>query len=370
MNTFGENVLGLSTNEVYNGPRGAASQSNFPDAVDRLTDAVPQYNPYQQPANPPKSSNVKAAPTMAHRVNKPLPKSAEYNDLVDNLREVNAQMGRLLGKCVNVLERELFPDIESKEEKGEEEGLPKNEEAGAATSQHSGAAAMKEEASVIMALVGIKHVRDVLLGKQRELDVSVANQIAQMHMNENTGTAGEETEDRPVATADAIQPKATPPAAEKESAKRPVAEPRSDLAAKAPAPAPSNIANLQTKAPDSQPKALDSAYISPHRLPSKPSVTYNIDDLLSDTLNEEQVVPARVSKDKFSWMMESNQSSPTSKKSGTATGPLFSSTSPGSSRSATSANMRRPGNRSLATNAVSVDPLDARNADKRKLYDL
>ncbi|KAI9276340.1 rab-GTPase-TBC domain-containing protein, partial [Umbelopsis sp. AD052] len=132
MNTFGENVLGKSGPDMNNAARP-----------------------------PPKATPAKAKPPMAHRVNKPLPSNTQYNDLVDNLHEVNSEMGQLLAKCVNVLERELFPDIvdEEKASEGEPQEGPKPP--------------MKEEASVIMALVGIKHVRDVLLGKQRELDLSV-----------------------------------------------------------------------------------------------------------------------------------------------------------------------------------------------------
>ena len=364
VNTFGENVLGRSANDIQRvNSSPSNTKSNFPDAVDRLTDS-PQYNPYQ-PVNEPKPA--KASPAMTHRVNKPLPKTADYNDFVDDLREVNAQMGQLLGKCINVLERELFPDEESKEAHEEEDDDQKNPEA--TSNQQRSGMAIKEEASVIMALVGIKHVRDVLLGKQRELDASVANQIAQMHIdNESTETVdtsmvATENEERQSGTTDTGPIPKSSSAAEAPVPTKPAIQSRPDPATKEAAPNPTSI-------PLPPPKVLDSTYVSPHPLPSKPNVSYNINDLLSDTLKDDQVSPTRVNKDKFSWMLESNQAS-TRKVGALPTAPLFSSTSPGSSRPGTSANPRRSGNRSPATtSAVSVDPLDARNADKRKLYDL
>lgn len=356
--------MGRSANDIQRvNSSPSNTKSNFPDAVDRLTDS-PQYNPYQ-PVNEPKPA--KASPAMTHRVNKPLPKTADYNDFVDDLREVNAQMGQLLGKCINVLERELFPDEESKEAHEEEDDDQKNPEA--TSNQQRSGMAIKEEASVIMALVGIKHVRDVLLGKQRELDASVANQIAQMHIdNESTETVdtsmvATENEERQSGTTDTGPIPKSSSAAEAPVPTKPAIQSRPDPATKEAAPNPTSI-------PLPPPKVLDSTYVSPHPLPSKPNVSYNINDLLSDTLKDDQVSPTRVNKDKFSWMLESNQAS-TRKTGALSTAPLFSSMSPGSSRSGISANPRRSGNRSPATtSAVSVDPLDARNADKRKLYDL
>ena len=354
MNTFGENVLGRSGPDMHNASRPAVSaKSNFPDAVDRLTDA-PQYNPYQasnQATAQPKPTPAKAKPPMAHRVNKPLPSNTHYNDLVDNLHEVNSEMGQLLAKCVNVLERELFPDIDDEEKAGEGE-----------TSEGQTQPSIKEEASVIMALVGIKHVRDVLLGKQRELDLSVANQIAQMNISQSNNTETEEVP-KPSNTADAsaISEEAKDDSQQEEEVVKELVKEDTKLPAVAPEPA--------AAAPPARPpsfKALTSTYVSPNPLPPKPNVSYNIEDLLSDTLKDGGSATRVNNKDKFSWMMESSPT-PAGKKLGSSSS-LFSSSAPGSSTSRSAA-AKRSGNRSPATSAVSVDPLDARHADRRKFYD-
>lgn len=340
---------------MHNASKPAVStKSNFPDAVDRLTDA-PQYNPYQAPAQAtvqPKPTPAKAKPPMAHRVNKPLPSNTHYNDLVDNLHEVNSEMGQLLAKCVNVLERELFPDVAEEEKAGEGE-----------TPEGQTQPSIKEEASVIMALVGIKHVRDVLLGKQRELDLSVANQIAQMNISQSNNTETVEVL-KPSNTADAsaISEEAKDDSQQEEQMVKELVKEDTKLPAVAPEPAPA--------APPARPpsfKALSSTYVSPNPLPPKPNVSYNIEDLLSDTLNDGGSTTTRVNnKDKFSWMMESSPTPAAGKKLGSSSS-LFSSSAPGSSTSRSAA--RRSGNRSPATSAVSVDPLDARHADRRKFYD-
>lgn len=353
MNTFGENVLGRSGPDMHNASRPAVStKSNFPDAVDRLTDA-PQYNPYQasnQATAQPKPTPAKPKPPMAHRVNKPLPSNAQYNDLVDNLHEVNSEMGQLLAKCVNVLERELFPDIDDEEKAGEGE-----------TSEGQPKPSIREEASVIMALVGIKHVRDVLLGKQRELDLSVANQIAQMNISQSNNTETEEVP-KPSNTADAsaISEEAKDDSQQEEEVVKELVKEDTKLPAVAPEPA--------AAAPPARPpsfKALTSTYVSPNPLPPKANVSYNIEDLLSDTLKDGGSTTRVNNKDKFSWMMESSPT-PAGKKLGSSSS-LFSSSAPGSSTSRSAA--KRSGNRSPATSAVSVDPLDARHADRRKFYD-
>ncbi|KAG2177509.1 hypothetical protein INT44_008020 [Umbelopsis vinacea] len=351
MNTFGENVLGKSGPDMNNAARPVVpTRSNFPDAVDRLTDA-PQYNPYQtsnqSTPQPPKATPAKAKPPMAHRVNKPLPSNTQYNDLVDNLHEVNSEMGQLLAKCVNVLERELFPDVvdEEKASEGEPQEGPKQP--------------MKEEASVIMALVGIKHVRDVLLGKQRELDLSVANQIAQMNINQSSDPEVEEAP-KPSNTADAT---ASQEVVVKEMDSEPI---KHDTEPK-PSPVVESPVTTQPPASARPPsfKALNSTYVSPNPLPPKPNVSYNIEDLLSDTLNDGSSTTRVNNKDKFSWMMESSPGG--GKKLGSSSSSLFSS-SPGSS-AASRSGAKRSGPRSPATSAVSVDPLDARHADRRKFYD-
>ncbi|KAI8575634.1 hypothetical protein K450DRAFT_260766 [Umbelopsis ramanniana AG] len=342
MNTFGENVLGRSGPDMNNAAARPVipTRSNFPDAVDRLTDA-PQYNPYQtsnQPTpQPPKPTPAK--PPMAHRVNKPLPSNTQYNDLVDNLHEVNSEMGQLLAKCVNVLERELFPDIDDEEKAGEGESQE---------GQKQPSGAIREEASVIMALVGIKHVRDVLLGKQRELDLSVANQIAQMNINQSSHSEVEEAP--PSNTADATSEEVV----KQMDTEQIKGEPKQPSSAQ---PVVKSEPPVSKQPPPF--KALSSTYVSPNPLPPKPNVSYNIEDLLSDTLKDGGSSTRVNNKDKFSWMMES---SPAGKKLGSSSS-LFSSSA---SRSAA----KRSGNRSpAATSAVSVDPLDARHADRRKVYD-
>ncbi|KAH8552548.1 hypothetical protein BGW37DRAFT_550784 [Umbelopsis sp. PMI_123] len=365
MNTFGENVLGRSANDIHTAAKTPiSSKSNFPDAVDRLTDS-PQYNPYQpttQPSSQPVSAPVKPAPAMAHRVNKPLPKNTKYNDLVDNLHEVNSEMGQLLAKCVNVLERELFPKID--EENNEREHATQENQ------QQSGAV-IKEEASVIMALVGIKHVRDVLLGKQRELDVSVANQLAQMKISQSASTTTE--------TEEAPKPSNTPDATEyteegKTEVKEEIKQQSQTTKPVAVAVAVAEPFNKETAPAQTQPpsfKALDSTYVSPNPLPPKPNISYNIEDLLSDTMKDNRGSPSRTnSKDKFSWMMESSQATTKGGKKPGSSSALFSSiNAPGSSSSRSASNIKRSNNRSLATNTVSADPLDAKQADRRKFYD-
>lgn len=364
--------MGRSVNDVPP-PR---AKSNFPEGIDRLAEAQP-YNPYsaanaysatQPKPRPPPSNNSNAEQA---RVNKPLPKGgAQYDDLIDDLHEVNAQMGQLLGKCIAVLERELFPLEEEAESTDAKVPVVNSPEAEASETTEAGdnkeSPILKDEASVIMALVGIKHVRDVLLGKQRELDVSVANQIAQEHFSEAaaTGSGKAETEaDSDVNSSNDKTVSVTAPTALNKSD-----EPSSTLnKAPAAAPAPNTgDASPKPESPGKQSKLARPAvpppaklqhvpYVSPNPLPPKPSVSYNIDDLLSDTLQSE---PAATNKDKFGWMMEAGNSSGSSKRSSG----LFSSASK-------SGSSKRQGIKPQ-TSAVSADPLDARNADKRKVYDL
>ncbi|KAM3579718.1 hypothetical protein VKS41_007802 [Umbelopsis sp. WA50703] len=374
VNTFGENVLGRSVNDLPP-PR---AKSNFPDGIDRLTEAQP-YNPYAT-ANPYSAAQPKASPPASsakvepHRVNKPLPKggAAQYDDLIDDLHQVNAQMGQLLGKCITVLEKELFPAVDQEDSIDAKVPDAKDFEAEASEPKAGGGdgshGPLKDEASVIMALVGIKHVRDVLLGKQRELDVSVADQITREHFNQPP-TASDKTEtkvgsgpsisnDQTAAPAAEIDKQDAPPLT---SDNGPSSMPSTgDASPKPLSPSkPSQPEQAKTaKATAPLAKLQHVPYVSPNPLPPKPSVSYNIDDLLSDTLHDQ---PAATNKDKFGWMMEGRggTSNSSSSKRGS---PLFSSTSK-------AASTKRQGSKPH-TSAVSADPLDARNADKRKVYDM
>lgn len=364
------------------GPRRSTVSSEFPSGIDRVATSFKQ-----------------------ERVT-PLPKSSDDRSSSKS-RLVNQQMGELMAKCISMLEDEIFsptseaatneatmtdkadtteenvvPDVdtitptEEEERVLEDENAEDNKKNVTVTidkdTQEAHKIPARNEATIIMALAGLKHVRDVLLGKQQHFDTSVIDS------NLVTPDASDEWKWDMVDHKDAIINSPVPSAMDdSQSAKRSIFIPQTsasiiskdtDINYVKDKPLPL-IVEQKTSPPPvvSQPKLpqVPITYIPANPTPPKQPIKYSIEDLLSDP-DLQLASPKASANVKFKWML-SNENEEQSG-ANVVSNDLFKT-----EQAPKMAPRKRSSfiiNKSVPVGAdESIDPLDAKNVDNRRAYE-
>lgn len=251
-------------------------------------------------------------------------------------------MGDVLAKCIDILETEIFSDKQNAPSE------PKQDDDNGETKQETEAAKNKipgsepDQANIIGALAGLKHVRDVLCGKQTLFDPAVIQTFFENNKKDETRSSFSEWDVVSYDDHEADQEKGQL-RQQAEGATPVPAQTTTHLDYEKTKASPPIKTEEMTQQPGSAPNT---------RSPPKQHVIYSIEDLLADP--SLQTVGVEKS-DKFQWMsaVEDND--------------LFSQpkrpTSLRKYSSSHSINHPRPASTS------AVDPLDAKNVDKKKAYE-
>ncbi|GAN10645.1 TBC1 domain family member 5 [Mucor ambiguus] len=407
VNTFGENVLGRPQDGM--GPRRSTVSSEFPSGIDRIANT----HKYDQRVPP-----------------IPIPKSAE--DQAARTSAVNRKMGEMMAKCISLLETEIFPEPSTSEDKYEtiskskqdlqaipdDESKPSNQEADEAdqdvTNYDSSSSSVSEDkkdasnyavkeplqddATIIMALAGLKHVRDVLLGKQGHFDASAID-IKLDSSTPNSTSNGEDwkwdlVDHKEIASTASIPSSPPPPTIAAKRASATIFVPPQTSSSlistdmdsptfeKDTKPLPPIIQQSEEKHQKpttvfEEPKLPQApiTYISTNPPPTKQQIKYRIEDLLSDP-DLQLPSPKASANAKFKWMLE-NENIATDKQpsslsnqstsNGGGSQELFKSEQRLSPRKRSSFIIKKPV--SDRTSESTVDPLDAKNVDSRRSYE-
>lgn len=339
------------------GPRRSTVSSEFPSGIDRV------------------ATNFKQERAT------PLPNKSEDRS-VAKARAVNQQMGELMAKCISMLENEIFAplpqaktthvedslvpdaDIEVsslKEYEGSESSSIVEEKSSDHKKLETTNIPAQNEATMIMALAGLKHVRDVLLGKQQHFDASV------MDPKFNLSDTSEEW--------DIVDPKEaslnSPAMDDPQPTKTPIFIPQTsasiisndmDSSYVKDKPLPPIVEPIKV----AEPKLPPVTYIPTNPTPPKQSIKYRIEDLLSDP--DLQLTSPKASNNvKFKWML-SNENEDQNEVNANSSNDLFKSEqAPRMSprkRSSFIINKSKP-----IEAGEAVDPLDAKNVDNRRDYE-
>ncbi|CEP09480.1 hypothetical protein [Parasitella parasitica] len=393
VNTFGENVLG----KQQEGPRRSTMSSEFPAGIDRIANT----HKFEQRVPP-----------------IPLPKN---NDDFARLASINRSMGDMMAKCISLLENEIFPEPSIPEKKDEavrrssedshnvskDKAAGEDEDVADYDSNSSSIVEEREkaseapvkgptqnEATIIMALAGLKHVRDVLLGKQAQFDASVIDVKLDGSTPDSTAN-GEEWKwdlvDHKEAASINSTPSSPPPptvSAKRTSATIFVPPQTSSSLISADIDSPTFERESKPLPPPAAPAAggggdggfqelklpqVPITYIPVNPTPPKQQIKSRIEDLLSDP-DLQLSSPKASANAKFQWMLN-NEDSPADKQTSSASSlnssgglDLFKSEQkPLSLRKRSSFIMKKPV--SGSSNENVIDPLDARNVDSRRSYE-
>ncbi|KAI8379875.1 rab-GTPase-TBC domain-containing protein [Choanephora cucurbitarum] len=341
VNTFNENVLG----KPQDLNRRSTVSSEFPSGFDRL-------------ATSNNTQSILSSPAQSQK----LPLADEQ---LNRLKATNQEMGELMARCISLLEVQMFPalDASNKEEEissefgissdsSDQEVSPVKKQEQENNQQEKDDSQQQQEekkqkevqrplqddATIIMALVGLKHVRDVLIGKQTHFDSSRRKKEEWKWdlVDAKEATPSNETE-TPSAQTD-IPPKLETP---------PSASPKADTP------------------PPSTKRTSPMCPITP--VPPKQPIKYRIEDLLSDP--DLQIPSPKANHTKFKWILENNHAeSPVVSQQD-----LFKPEPPKlSPRKRASFILKRQSSQVDMTSKSSVatiDPLDAKNVDSRKAYE-
>ncbi|KAG1183615.1 hypothetical protein G6F36_008317 [Rhizopus arrhizus] len=317
--------------------------SDFPSSIDRI---IPKSN-------------------IRHDRNSASSKGTKYQDSAAKLVAMNKQMGELVADCISMLEKEIFPPLqpetvaqkqipeqevptENIEEKPlddvEADNLVKAEKQAKLIQceepeKHYG---VKNEANVVMALAGLKHVRDVLLGKQLQFDASV------MRINnpeDSNDLDWHLVEQRDIETFPAEQAKPLHQNDKKINYEKDKPLP--------PLKKQSSIL-FESKLPQ-----VPVTYVPANPTPPKPTIKYRIEDLLSDPELQSPASKASASA-KLKLILSNEENTQTSQ---STPQDVFRS----SSRKRSSYNISKA--LPVAEGENTVDPLDAKNVDNRKTYE-
>ncbi|MBM6387331.1 MAG: hypothetical protein JSY10_25590 [Paenibacillus sp.] len=333
---------------------------------------------------------AKCISMLENEIFSPLPKSpsikfridkAEKNDTKPNSTDDSVEKEQDIKEDDDVVEYEgsessVILNDEDVQMKEEEEGVnqvkPNVEEP---------KAPVQNEASMIMALAGIKHIRDVLLGKQ-QFDSSAIN----IKLNEQTTPEANHRSDDwkwdLVDHKEAVLTSSVPTFNEySQPTRRPVFIPQTsssiisndmDSSHAKDKPLPPIIDTLQVDPTvlSAEPKLYSkpAAYIPTNPTPPKQPVKYRIEDLLSDP--ELQLSsPKAANNTKFKWMLFSEVENVNSLSHSNSD--LFKSNQVPrmSPRKHSSFIINKATTVIDQTGENSVDPLDAKNVDNRKIYD-
>ncbi|KAI8148411.1 rab-GTPase-TBC domain-containing protein [Fennellomyces sp. T-0311] len=253
VNMFGDNVLKGSFDAPPSRRRLTVS-SEFPSDIDRHFVATSANRPI------PRTQPVRQQQTE------------NFNDKLDKLVSTNRQMADLLAKSIDTLELEFFQDTEAKSE--------------------------PDPAILIGALTGIKHVRDVLAGKQTFDPATLASCVdaagaSKVQVAKENAVKEEEREPKEVETKEDKRSLDWEIVSNDDKSER--SSVKSDHLSTKPLP--------PLQQPASQPTAVaEPAPRTPHT--PKQNVVYRIEDLISDpTLQRKEE-----SDTKFKWIMTDDQS--------------------------------------------------------------
>lgn len=326
-------------------------------------------------------------------------------------------MGEMMAKCISLLENEIFSSQPTNKEEEEATEAPiesttadvdisdevveydsdastslsdkKPTPARSSIQRTSFEAPAHNEVTMIMALAGLKHVRDVLLGKQMHFDASV---LDDNNRSQDVGVS--ETNDEwkwdLVDHKEVIDSSSSPPVRVKPRAIFVPPQTSSSIIS-ADDTTPTNTAvTMPTNSSYEKNKPLPPIatpavypelpqvavpYIPAHPAPLKQQIKYRIEDLLSDP-DLQLLSPKSSNNPKLKWMID-NDSENKSKSDILATSPstdLFKADQvpSHSPRKRTSFIVnKKPSSISgtTTTSAAAIDPLDAKNIENRKSYE-
>ncbi|KAJ8656160.1 hypothetical protein O0I10_008173 [Lichtheimia ornata] len=370
VNMLGDNMLNRAAS--FDAPpsrRRLTVSSEFPANIDQQ---------FARPSSQRVSSNPRRMPNTSHpqqsQSSQPTPGRvmSEEAAALSKLKGTNSQMADLLGKCIDVLEIELFEKREKMEHKEEDTNVD----------QYS-----PDEASLVSVLAGIKHVRDVLSGKQPSFDPSVIPVNTPTTPTTTTTTAPSQPTPTTPTTGTAVPTTPTTAATTTGAGVTDTAstddqpslkdwdvvdyqedDKQSILSSQDPGTKP--LPQLQpTKSQEAQPEppiltnkaTSESAPSSSTRRTAVPkeNVVYSIEDLLSDpTLQKEKASSSK--SNKFNWMLDEQEND-----KGERPAHLFRPTS--SPRKRASVNFsnyaKSPTSPSSGSAVQTVDPLGAKSTD-------
>lgn len=434
-------MLGRSSDGQYNRRRLTVS-SEFPDSIDRIT-----------------TQHQSKTTLLRSSSNSSIHQSISTKDDAATLKamiKMNRQMGDLMAQCINILEKELFPtqsyqssssstsssaamkkDITASDtrpiNKYENMNNIKNLET-TTTAMETNSSTLEsidtttvendiskdvpnslndektgmDEASIIFTLAGLKHIRDVLQGKQLQFDSNILDyQSISKHSSKIINNKNENNENKDGNSNSNIDNNTNNKTSENDWT----------IIDTIPKKASTDIQQSQKLQKSQQqisitthssldqavsPSSPLSSYISSSPPASKQHVTYSIDDLLSDPeyqqkKNENTKASHHSVANKFKWMIDNdnNDSNETTNVLDTtkSTNTLSSSGShalfddiSNNSLVPTSQHLRQINRKrsslilnknTLQNNATSssstsvsqIDPLDAKNIDKRYFYE-
>lgn len=371
--------------------RRSTVSSEFPSGIDRIVGTSRTYRQRQSsstPTPPPKQSD-QDAPSVA------------------KLQAVNRQMGEMMAKCIDQLESEIFPTIQPnvKDKQEEDAALPiesttadvdvddqvvdydsdgsnddDNKKLAQPTEAPSIDVSVQNEATIVMALAGLKHIRDVLLDKQAHFDASIFDDNKDQQaktLDTNDDWKWDLVDHKEVA--DSSSP--PPSAARQKQAAIFVPPQTSSSFISADDTTPITTTTISYEKDKPLPPIATTAiypelpqvavpYIPAHPAPPKQQIKYRIEDLLSDP-DLQLLSPKASNNSKFKWMVDTDNSKPEI----TATSPstyLFKADQvpPHSPRKRTSFIInKRPSSIGSITSAATIDPLDVKNIENRKVYE-
>lgn len=334
------------------------------------------------------------------------------------LQAVNKQMGELMAKCISMLESEVFsplikmPSIESSdadlvvnqktlvpdnvspntqdgenvgqeneivEYEGSESSVILDEEPvtdgpNESREPETSKSPVQNEATMIMALAGLKHVRDVLLGKQQfdsgVIDISLDGQVTP----ENDEWKWDLVDHKEAALNSPI------PSSNEQPTKPSIFIPQTssslisnDIDYVKDKPLPPIIDQPQVNSPavmveNKVPPTL-TTYIPTNPTPPKQQIKYRIEDLLSDP--ELQLLSPKATNAKFKWMLSNEKENEDASSNNASSSDLFKSEQAPrlSPRKRSSFIINRTTTVIDQTGENSIDPLDAKNVDSRRSYE-
>lgn len=371
---LGDNMLkGAASFDTPPSRRRLTVSSEFPANIDQQFARPSSQRVASSPRRMPNPSHPpQSHPPQSSSQPTPARVMSEEAAALSKLKGTNSQMADLLGKCIDVLEIELFEKREKMEHKEEDANVD----------QYS-----PDEASLVSVLAGIKHVRDVLSGKQPSFDPSVipVNTPTTPTTTTTTTAPSQPTPTTPITGTAAPTTPTTASAAgvttdtastddqpslkdwdvvdyqedDKQSilsSQDPGTKPLPQLQptkSQEAHPEPSTLTNKATS------ESAPSSSSARRTAAPKENVVYSIEDLLSDpTLQKEKASSTRSSK--FNWMLDEQEND-----KGDRPAHLFRPTS--SPRKRASVNFsnyaKSPTSPSSGSAVQTVDPLGAKSTD-------
>lgn len=394
---------------MNSGPRRSTVSSEFPSGIDRVATSY---------------KHERAVPVSAAKV-------VQDQRPIAKLQSVNQQMGEMMAKCISLLENEIVSPLANKSNASAEQKSMQKEELttendsvvpdvdvveggnnenheentvkdpveydGSESSvvdegEEKPATPIQNEATIIMALAGLKHVRDVLLGKQKHFDTSVIDvklieqSATPIAMDSNNNEDWDIVDHKEAAsnspplpqqqanrdsipeTSSSIISNKIDDSYVKNKPLPPLVQQQQQQAQQTP-PAPINTSiRVETKVPQ-----VPITYIPANPTPPKQQIKYRIEDLLSDP-DLQLTSPKASTNSKFKWMLSNeneNQDNTTSGSAGAQQDLFKTDQAPRMSpRKRSSFIIKKAVIDSVGGGEnATIDPLDAKNVDNRKAYE-